>query len=566
MTTQPQPQQHQIADGPETDPSAPRRQDDRAPTWAGPVAGLLAAATAVCVGMLTAAIVDVDSPLNAVGSEFIDHTPKWLKLRAIEWFGSDDKLALRIGMVVTIAGLSLAVGAVARSRRLIGVTAIAAFGMVGAFVAAGRPAAGASAAIPALLGAAVGCWLLWFLIGIVVTNDGAAEVPGVSRAPRGWDRRRFIVASGSAAAVAVVGAGTARALENRRISDLRDAVPRTLPDLPNLPTGTTLAVESAPGKSLPGAAGTATDVARQPPIPPGAQIFAETPFITPNDDFYLIDTALSLPRINLDTWKVDIGGMVSNPFSLSYSDLLARPMVERTITICCVSNEIGGEYIGNATWQGVLLADLLKQAGVDPAAEQIFGTSVDGWTCGFPVEAAFDGRDAMIAIGMNGEPIPLEHGFPARVIVPGLYGYISATKWLQRLDLTTWDQAEGYWIPRGWARDAPIKTQSRIDVPRRGDSVTAGKVVVAGVAWAQHRGIDKVEVRVDQGEWGLATLAVDVSDDTWRQWTFDWDATSGDHQVQVRATDKTGATQTEEVSRPDPDGATGYHTRSFSVS
>ena len=257
--------------------------------------------------------------------------------------------------------------------------------------------------------------------------------------------------------------------------------------------------------------------------------------------------------------------MVNTPLKFSYDDLLARKMVEHTITICCVSNEVGGRYIGNATWQGVPLADLLNEAGVDPRAEQVFGTSVDGWTCGFPVSAALDGRDAMIAIGMNGEPIPLEHGFPARVIVPGLYGYVSATKWLERLDLTTWDQAEGYWVPRGWSRDGPIKTQSRIDVPRRGEDVTAGKVIIAGVAWAQHRGIEKVEVRIEQGPWQKATLALDVSDDTWRQWKYEWDATPGDYTIQVRATDKSGETQTQEVSPPDPDGATGYHTRSLTV-
>jgi sulfite oxidase len=231
-----------------------------------------------------------------------------------------------------------------------------------------------------------------------------------------------------------------------------------------------------------------------------------------------------------------------------------------------VSNEVGGDLVGTAVWQGVMLADVLAEAGVRPEAEQVFTTSVDGWTCGFPVAAALDGRDAMIALGMNGEPLPLRHGFPARLIVPGLYGYVSATKWLQSIELTTWDADEGYWVPRGWAREAPIKTQSRIDVPKRRAEVAAGTVAVAGIAWAPHRGVTKVEVRVDSGEWQPARLGDDVTSDAWRQWVYEWDATPGEHTLQVRATDGDGVTQIEQVSRPDPDGATGWHTRTVSVS
>jgi hypothetical protein len=230
-----------------------------------------------------------------------------------------------------------------------------------------------------------------------------------------------------------------------------------------------------------------------------------------------------------------------------------------------VSNEVGGDLIGNAVWQGVLLADLLDEVGVHNDATQVFGTSVDGWTCGFPIELALDGRDAMIAIGMNGESLPLKHGFPARMIVPGLYGYVSATKWLSRIELTTWDEAVGYWVPRGWARDAPIKTQSRIDVPRRGQSIPAGRTAIAGIAWAQHRGVSKVEVRIDDGTWHEARLGADVSVDAWRQWIYEWDSTPGTYVIQVRATDNNGDTQIEELSRPDPDGATGWHSRRVTV-
>ncbi len=257
--------------------------------------------------------------------------------------------------------------------------------------------------------------------------------------------------------------------------------------------------------------------------------------------------------------------MVDKPMTLTYDDLLARPQVERIVTLCCVSNEVGGEYISNASFQGVLLADILREAGVKDGAEQVFSTSLDGWTSGFPVAAALDGRDAMIALGMNGEALPLEHGFPARLVVPGLYGYVSATKWLSKIDLTTWDSAEGFWVPRGWAREAPIKTQSRIDVPRDGQRVAAGSTKIAGIAWAQHRGVERVEVRVDDGPWQQARLGSDVSDDAWREWVLDWDAKPGKHTIQVRATDKNGDTQTADIAPPDPDGATGYHTRSVKV-
>lgn len=534
-------------DASEVDRHAPRSQPPRAPTWAAPLSGLLSAAAAVCVGLFIAAIIDVDSPLEAVGSEFIDHTPKWLKIRAIDWFGTNDKLALRVGMVVTIGIISLIVGTLARRWPVVGPIGITVFGVVGAIVAVGRPDGGRSSAVAPIVGAVIGAALIWYLIALVRAGDGAPATPGLSRIPSGWDRRRFMTATGAVAGVAVFATVVARRREADRIEQIQAAVPDSLPPV-------------AAGDVLGGEVMSAA-----PPIPAAATLSPVTPFITPNNEFYLIDTALSLPRINLDSWKVQIGGRVDAPFSLSYNDLLARPQVERVVTIACVSNEVGGNLIGNAVWQGVLLADLLNEAGVQSDAQQVFSTSVDGWNCGFPIEVAMDGRDAMIAIGMNGQPLPPRHGFPARLIVPGVYGYVSATKWLSKIELTTWDEAVGYWVPRGWSRDAPVKTQSRIDVPRRDDSVVAGPTLIAGIAWAQHRGIAKVEVRVDGGDWHEATLATDVTNDTWRQWLYQWDATSGEHTIQVRATDNDGQTQTEEVARPDPDGATGWHTRTIQV-
>ena len=504
----------------------------------GVVAGLVAGAVAVTTGMLVAGIIDVVSPIDAVGSEFIDRVPPWLKELAIQWFGTNDKLALRVGIIVTLAVAAAIVGYLAARRPIAGTIGIGLFGVVGALAALHRPGASASAVLPPLIGTTIGIPLLAWLLR--PTRPSGIDTPGPSRVPLGWDRRRFLVSTGSAAAAAIVAGGMARALERRRVDSIRAAIPDTLPPIPL--TGSTAIA-----------------------IPADATLSPVTPYITPNNDFYRIDTALSFPRINLGSWNVDIRGMVDTPLTMTYDDLLARPQVERIVTLCCVSNEVGGEYISNASFQGVLLADLLREAGVRDDAEQVFSTSLDGWTCGFPVAAALDGRDAMIALGMNGEALPLEHGFPARLVVPGLYGYVSATKWLKSIELTTWNAAQGFWVPRGWARDAPIKTQSRIDVPRDGERVAAGTTKIAGIAWAQHRGVERVEVRVDDGPWQQARLGTDVTDDAWRQWVLDWDAKPGKHTIQVRATDKNGDTQTADIAPPDPDGATGYHTRSVKV-
>jgi DMSO/TMAO reductase YedYZ molybdopterin-dependent catalytic subunit len=511
----------------------------RTPRPYGAIAGVVGGAVAVTVGMFTAGLIHVVSPIDAVGSEFIDRVPPWLKELAIQWFGTNDKLALRTGIMITLAIAAVIVGVLATRWLIAGVIGISAFGLIGALAAWHRPGESATAALPPLVGTAVGIPLLILLLR--PTRPAAVETPGPSRVPLDWDRRRFLVSTGSAAAAAVVAGGIAQIIESRRVGTIRKAI-----------TSETLPQVFAPG----GAA---------PVVPAGATVDSVTPFITANGDFYRIDTALSFPRIYLPTWKVGINGMVDHPMTLSYDDLLARTQVERIITLCCVSNEVGGEYISNASFQGVLLADLLNEAGVKKGAEQVYSTSLDGWTSGFPVSVALDGRDAMIALGMNGEALPLEHGFPARLVVPGLYGYVSATKWLQNIKLTTWDAEEGFWVPRGWARDGPVKTQSRIDVPRDGEQVAAGASKIAGIAWAQHRGVEKVEVRIDDGDWQEARLGNDVTNDAWRQWVLDWDAKPGKYTIQVRATDKDGNTQTADVAPPDPDGATGYHTRTVKV-
>ena len=300
--------------------------------------------------------------------------------------------------------------------------------------------------------------------------------------------------------------------------------------------------------------------ARQPFTVPGL-----SPYVTPNDDFYRIDTALTIPQVDVDSWRLDVTGLVDRPFSIGYDELLALDSVEESVTLQCVSNEVGGNLVGNAVWQGVPLELLLDRAGVQADATQIVGRAVDRWTAGFPTDLAHDGRVAMVAYAMNGEPLPSRHGFPARLVVAGLYGYVSATKWLSEIELTTWDSFDGYWISRGWAKEGPIKTASRIDVPRSSATVRPGRTPIAGVAWAPQRGIAAVEVRIDDGEWERCRLGDVASENTWVQWLYEWDATPGEHVVMVRAIDADGATQTSEVRAPAPDGATGWHARRFSV-
>jgi DMSO/TMAO reductase YedYZ molybdopterin-dependent catalytic subunit len=362
-----------------------------------------------------------------------------------------------------------------------------------------------------------------------------------SSAPADQARRQVLRGVGATLVVAALAAGTGRVLLTRARSLVagRDdvALPRPREAAPPPPAAASLEVEGI------------------------------SPVVTPNDAFYRIDTALAVPRVDLASWRLTVGGMVDRPLELTYDDLLALPMVERYITLSCVSNRVGGDLVGNALWLGVPLRTLLERAGVPPGAEQVVGRSSynSNFTVGFPVSAAFDGREALVAVGMNGEPLPLDHGFPARLVVAGLYGYVSATKWLSEIELTTWDGFDAYWVPRGWAKEAPIKTQSRIDTPRAGARLRPGLVAVAGVAWAPHRGISQVEVSVDEGPWQPARLSEPLSDDAWRQWVLDWDATPGRHRLQVRATDGEGVVQDGTPRPPAPDGATGWHTITVQV-
>ena len=523
----------------ETDPNAPftRSAAFPVPLTYGLILGLVSAAIAVAVGMLIASLGDAASPVDAVGSSFIDRTPAWLKDLAITWFGTNNKTALRVGIWTVLAIVACVLGITSRKSTSPLIGGFVVFSVLGMASALERPGGNVLSVLAPLVGGIVGIAAVMYLGTMLRARSVAINTPSESRVPLGWDRRRFLQTSGALGVVAV-GVGTVgRIREVQRVDNVRAQIPSTLPPVPTREQITFTEPRFHPTDS----------------------------FVTPTQSFYRIDTALSFPTINLDKWKMRIHGMVNAPVELTYADLVSLPQVERMITISCVSNPVGGRYIGNAIWQGVFLRDVLNSAGVQKGVEQVFSRSIDGWTCGFPIDAALDERDALIAIGMNGEPLSLKHGFPARLIVPGLYGYVSATKWLSEIELTTWDK-EGYWIPRGWSQIAPIKTQSRIDVPRADTTTPAGEMLIAGVAWAQHTGIAKVEVRIDEGPWQVATMGDDVSDDTWRQWTLPWTATSGDHVIQVRATDKSGYTQTESRTDVAPDGATGWHTRRVRIS
>ncbi len=488
------------------------------------IAGAVGALSALAVAELVAGLVSgVPSLVEAVGSWVIDVVPPAVKDLAIAVFGTADKPALLVGIIVVAALLGgLVVGPLARRSAPAAGAVFGAFGLAGAFAAAREPAVSLGPSIAAGLAAAgSGWWVTGRLLDRAV--DGTDE-----------ERRAFLRA---ASAVLVLGAASALVGRN-----LLERTKRVL-------AGRGDVVLPEP-------------VSAAPPVPQNASLPVPglSPIITPNRDFYRIDTALSTPRVDIATWTLRIEGNVAEPYEVTYPELLDMPMVERRITIACVSNQVGGDLVGTATWMGVPLRELLDRAKPGPGAEQVVGRSVDDFTVGFPLEAAYDGREALVAVGMNGEPLPFEHGFPARLVVAGLYGYVSATKWLSSIELHTWEGFDAYWIPRGWAKEAPIKTQSRIDTPRHNARIGMERRAIAGVAWAPTRGISKVEVQIDDGPWQEAVLSEPLSENTWRQWMIEWDPTPGTHLIRVRATDGDGVLQDGELRPPAPDGATGWHT------
>jgi DMSO/TMAO reductase YedYZ molybdopterin-dependent catalytic subunit len=497
------------------------------PAWVGVVDGLVAGLLTIGLATLGAALMSgagatggTAAPVAAVSETFVDLTPPWLKDFAVSAFGTNDKRALLIGVVVVLAVATGAVGVLAHRRLTPALVAFAVLGAVGIAAVMARPGATALDPIPTLVGVIVGLWYLRYAV-----DRSARQGAG----PRDAGRRWLVggVLGGAAAwAGSVIGGSSSAATASR------EAVKDTAP--------------------------TATKV----PVPAGADLEVPglTPYLVPNADFYRIDTAIVVPRVDATDWKLTVTGMVDRDVEIDWNALQSKPMEEALVTLTCVSNAVGGPLIGNAVWTGWPVRELLAMAGPKAGADMVLARSVDGWTCGTPLAALTDERNALVAIRMNGEPLPFEHGFPARLVVPGLYGYVSACKWVTELKVTTFAQDMGYWTPRGWSAMGPVKTSSRIDVPTTGATVAAGRVAVAGVAWAQHRGIAKVEVQVDDGPWTEARLAVDASIDTWRQWVYEWNAPRGSHTIRVRATDATGKLQSAVERPPAPNGAEGLHT------
>jgi len=498
--------------------------------WQGALAGLVAAGAALGVAQLVSGLIrGTTSPVVSVGEWVIDHVPVAVKDFAIRQFGTNDKPMLILGTVGMLAVFAVVIGVLAVKRLWVGIAGIVLFGLIGVATAVTRPSATSSSAVPATVGTVAALAALVFLLrGSLRLGDHEP-----SGSPTELDRRRFLFAvaavSGAALAAGEVGRHLAKRFD---VSAVRSAI------------------------SLPQPSSAAT------PLPAEAELAIDgiTPFVTSNDAFYRVDTSLSAPQVSPTDWSLTIRGMVDRRLSFTYDDLLARDdIVERDITLVCISNEVGGPYAGTARWLGVPLANLLNEASVQDGADQLVSRSVDGWTAGTPTKDVLDGRDALVAFGMNGEPLPVNHGFPVRLVIPGVYGYNSATKWLAELELTTFGAYDAYWASRGYAQQGPLKTLTRIDTPRGLANIPAGRTAIGGVAWAIHRGIDGVEVRVDDGPWVPARLGDVGGGDTWRQWVFDWDATPGSHTLSARSTDGLGDLQPEVRAEPLPDGASGWH-------
>jgi DMSO/TMAO reductase YedYZ molybdopterin-dependent catalytic subunit len=579
---------------------------------AGAVVGVLAAAVAVGAAQFASGLgVTQSSPVLAAGQAAIDLTPPHVKDFAISEFGADDKTVLFGGILVVLALYAAVVGMLAVRRLAFGMWGLAIFASIGLAAALTRPAATAGYVVPTLVGAAAGAFALAWLaraaagLGSPTTDllvppdlsdlpappdplvppdlpdvpdlpappdipappapapepvernrptDSAGVdkpalragpaysftyLPDADRAPSPWPaRRRFLVSSGAAAAVAALGTVAGRNLiDEHNVAAARTAIrfPRPAVPAPPLPAGSNLNI---PGLSS---------------------------FITPDGSFYRVDTALLVPQVAPASWRLRIHGMVQREVIITFAELLRRPLIETYVTLTCVSDPVEGPYVGNAKWLGASLADLVRQARPLAGANQLLCTSVDGFTSGTPLQVVLDGRNALLAVAMNGTALPVVHGFPARMVVPGLYGYVSATKWVTDIEVTTFASAVAYWAQRGWSQQAPIKTESRIDVPAPGASLAPGRVQVAGVAWAQHKGVAAVEVRVNGGPWHEARLAAVPDIDTWRQWVWEWPATPGNYLLEARATDATGYTQTAVQAGPPPNGASGYPSAQVAV-
>jgi DMSO/TMAO reductase YedYZ molybdopterin-dependent catalytic subunit len=496
-------------------------------------AGAVAVGAALAIGELIAGLVPgVPSPLLAVARFIVDIQPPGAKELVVGLFGEADKVAFEVFIVLVAVAIGAALGRLSPRRPDLAAVVLVAFTGAGFAASLREPGVVVALSVAAAgIEALVGLFLLRRLVALATIGETA---PAAGAMPD-W-RRRSLLQAGGAIALGSVAAGTLG-----RLLLERQRAPQT-------PVG-------LPAAQVPAVLPAGADIATADLAAAGL-----APIVVPNDDFYRIDTAFIPPTVERDSWRLRVIGLVDHPVELTYEELVALPTVEQFVTIACVSNEVGGDLVGNAKWTGVPLRAVLDMAGVQSNADQLVGRSVDGFTAGMPVEWVMDeARVPMIAVGMNDEPLPRVHGYPARLIIPGLYGYVSATKWLTELELTRFDAFAGFWIPRGWAVRAPILTQSRIDVPADGATVAAGRTPIAGVAWAPDRGIRGVEVNVDGAGWTAAKLSTPISASTWVQWLHEWDAAPGAHTIEVRATDGAGEVQTDSISAPAPDGARGHH-------
>ncbi len=507
-----------------------------------------AAAGVVAVGM-AAGIAEVVagwgagvSPAVALSERVIAVTPGGLATAAIGALGKLGRPLAVTGVGLGALALGGLLGLVSARSTIAAASGMILLGAVAAAATAVAPAAGRAGTGPqavlavgmaAVAGAVALPPLARWLTGAAPT--ARAETASAPAGAPGPSRRRLLIALGATAVVAASGSTVGAVARSRR------------------------ALEVGPREIALPPAQRALE-----PAPAGLEMEGLSPLFTPNDNFYRIDTAVSVPRVDAADWTLRVHGLVARPFTLTLPELLELDLIEADVTLACVSNEVGNDLVGTARWLGVPLAQLLERAGVEPGAEQVVGRSVDGWTGGFPLEAALDGRQALVAVGMNGEPLPTRHGFPARLVVPGLYGYVSATKWLAEIELATWD-FDAYWVPRGWAKEAPIRRQSRIDRPADGAELEGSEVVVAGVAWAPLVGVEQVEVQVDDADWQRTELGPELNDATWRQWVWRGELASGDHRLRVRCVGGDGRRQSGQESPPQPDGATGWHTITVSV-
>lgn len=517
------------------------------------VSGVLAAAAGMAVGHLVAAFVNpAASPVLAVGSTVIDATPTPVKEWAVQHFGTADKPILLGSVTLVVVVAAAAIGLISRARPSLANILLVGMATLAGLAAWFRPASAPFDIVPAFVTAIVGLATIAGLRALIphlptpgaaTARTSGADARSTSAAPESPldhtayakgtagtpARRNFLLG----AAGVTVGAAALGALGQKL------AVPATLPSSVALPT---------PENTLDA-------------LPTGIEgkVKGVSAFRTPVKEFYRVDTALVIPRVDVDNWKLEIEGKVDNKLTITFDELLKMPMIEKDITLNCVSNEVGGPYISSTRWLGVRVRDLLERAGIQDGVDQILSESTDGMTISTPVEALTDDRDALIAVAMNGEPLPARHGFPARLVTPGLYGFVGATKWLTKLTATTYAAEQAYWTKRDWLTDGTVKTQARIDTPAGLATQKAGRIAVGGVAWAQRRGIEEVEVRVDGGEWQKATLGPDGGTDYWRQWYWIWDAKPGRHDLTVRAKDGTGEFQTEKRADPFPGGASGWH-------